>query len=95
MHVRTHLTTAAAVLAVVALVDVPRPLLAQGAKGSKDKKAAAALVWPLPPERPRVKYVAEYHGAVDFKKKPGRWKAALLGNAPDTLPADKIGRAHV
>ena len=64
-----------------------------GAKDPKspkiDKRAAAVpiaamqLTWPLPPEQPRVRYVATYRGLDDFKpaKKPSRFMTALLGDA--------------
>jgi len=55
--------------------------------GAADKKQAApapALVWPLPPDLPRVRYVTAYHGVDDFKKKSGsRWKSVLLGADAD------------
>ena len=45
--------------------------------GAADKNKAApapALVWPLPPDLPRVRYITTYHGVDDFKKKSGsRW----------------------
>jgi DNA-binding beta-propeller fold protein YncE len=41
---------------------------------------ARQVVWPLPPEQPRIRYLATYHGADDFKtKKTGRWKSLLFG----------------
>ena len=94
MQLRHQLTSVAAALVVLALVDMPQPLLAQAGKNAKDTKGAATLVWPLPPEKPRLKYLAQYHGAIDFKKKPGRWKSALLGNAPDTVPADMFVKPY-
>lgn len=57
------------------------------------RKAAAdpdmpQLTWPLPPEPPRVRYVATYRGVTDFKpaKRPSRLAAMLLG-AADTSAA--------
>jgi DNA-binding beta-propeller fold protein YncE len=52
------------------------------------KKAVAAadavmpqLTWPLPPDEPRIRYVAMYRGLDDFKpaKKPSKFAALLLG----------------
>ena len=40
------------------------------------------LVWPLPPDSPRIRYVTSYHGLTDFKKSGTKWKALLIG--PDT-----------
>jgi len=45
----------------------------------KKKPAEPTLVWPLPPDAPRIRFVTEYHGVDDFKKKNGRWKSLLLG----------------
>ena len=52
MQLRHQLTSIAAALVVLALVDMPQPLLAQSEKNAKDTKGAATLVWPLPPEKP-------------------------------------------
>jgi len=54
-------------------------------KTTKSKADAAAvervLVWPLPPEAPRIRYVTSYRGADDFKtkKKSSGWKALVFG----------------
>lgn len=54
-----------------------------GAHAREKKKPpapAGQVVWPLPPEQPRIRLVAEYRGIDDFKKrKESRWKAMLLG----------------
>jgi DNA-binding beta-propeller fold protein YncE len=52
-----------------------------GAAEDKNKAAPApaALVWPLPPDPPRIRFVTAYHGVDDFKKKKSRWKSMLLG----------------
>jgi sugar lactone lactonase YvrE len=63
----------------------------------KDTKGAVppSLVWPLPPEPPRVRYLTSYHGSIDFTtKKPGRWKTALLGNSIDTAPSDTFVKPY-
>jgi len=43
----------------------------------------AQTVWPLPPETPRIRYIATYHGVQDFEpvKKPSRFLKALLGDS--------------
>src|ERR1041384_2418863 len=56
--------------------------LAVTVHGADKKKVAAppSLVWPVPPETPRIRYVTAYHGVDDFAKKSGgRWKSLLLG----------------
>jgi DNA-binding beta-propeller fold protein YncE len=53
----------------------------------KDKRkpadASSTLVWPLPPDPPRIRFVTAYYGLNDFKKKNGRWKSMLLGPDQD------------
>ena len=56
-------------------------------KAENKKKAAPApapLVWPLPPDPPRIRFVTAYHGIDDFKKKKSRWKSMLLGPEAQT-----------
>lgn len=52
------------------------------------KKDPSGLVWPSPPEQPRVRYVAEYHGQGDLGAKDGM-KAALLGEEKAGLALQK------
>jgi DNA-binding beta-propeller fold protein YncE len=82
----------AGVLVGVTLAAISAHAAAQSSKNKpKDRNGAAApvLVWPLPPEAPRVRYLSAYYGSTDFAtKKPGRWKTALLGNTVDLTPAD-------
>ncbi len=48
--------------------------------------AAPPMVWPAPPETPRIRYIATYTGAEDFKrKKSGSWKTFLFGKE-ETAP---------
>src|SRR5919206_1123868 len=51
------------------------------AAAAADKKKAAepTLVWPLPPDPPRIRFVTAYRAVDDFKKKKGGWKSMLLG----------------
>src|SRR5919197_3719743 len=57
------------------------------ASGKSDNKkkpgGEPALVWPLPPEPRRIRFVTAYFGVNDFKKKNGRWKSMLLGPEQD------------
>ena len=45
---------------------------------------AGELVWPLPPDPPRIRYVETLRGDDHYAKKKGRWKRFLVG--PDTDP---------
>ena len=53
------------------------------AKGKPDSEIQQ-LTWPLPPEQPRIRYIATYRGLDDFRpaKKPSKFATMLLG-APD------------
>ena len=88
----------------LALTAWPDALLARDKK--KSPAAAAAPVWPLPPEQPRIRFIAEYRGVNDFdRKKPSRWKSVLLGPdqqerietlvKPYGVAASKNGRVFV
>ena len=93
-HHHAHRLVAAATYA--AIVTGAAAGILYAAPGGKDDKPAgkAPLVWPLPPEKPRVKYVAAYSGALDFNKKPGRWKTALLGNSTDQAAPDTFVKPY-
>jgi DNA-binding beta-propeller fold protein YncE len=78
------------VAATAAATGALPPLGAQGSakapKGTAPAAATRPLVWPLPPDQPRIRYVTSYHGVADFKtKKPGRWKSMLLGEEDASL----------
>jgi len=76
---------------VVVAVDLVAGMEAQGANVKKPKKGAVVVpsgpvVWPNPPEEPRIRYLATYRGLDDFKvRKTPRWKTALLGIDDSTL----------
>jgi DNA-binding beta-propeller fold protein YncE len=53
------------------------------------KKDTSGLIWPLPPEQPRIRYVAEYHGQNDLGAKDGGLKASLLGEDEEELRLKK------
>lgn len=66
--------------------------------------AADDLVWPLPPDAPRIRYVKSYSGAADFRKKPSRWRRVLVGpeidkgialKKPYGVTTDDAGRMYV
>lgn len=83
--IRARLAIATAALLLIA----GRPGIdAQGSSrsGARVPATAGLLVWPLPPEAPRIRYVMTYRGADDFEtKKPSRWKTLLLGPDESSL----------
>lgn len=52
------------------------------------KKDTSRLIWPLPPEQPRIRYVAEYHDQGDLGVRDDL-KAALLGEEQGGLALQK------
>lgn len=75
----------AAALGVQARGKAPQPAALQAPPAS----VANELVWPLPPDPPRVRFVAAYSGEADFKKKAGGFKRLLLGPEPPSAVALK------
>lgn len=79
------------VLALALLPQTHAPVHGQSGKTEKPKKgstppAPGPLLWPPPPERPRIRYLATYRGVDDFKtRKTPRWKSALLGEDDSAL----------
>ncbi len=49
-----------------------------GCASAPQKKDYSDMVWPAPPEQPRISFVAAYHGQNDLEDK-SNWKDALLG----------------
>jgi sugar lactone lactonase YvrE len=71
----------------------------EGGKPAKEKRPAAAaqaLVWPLPPEQPRIRYVTAYRGVGDFKtRKAPKWKTVLFGaDDPNSRPSDVMVKPY-
>jgi len=88
---------ATAVAAVVMMVsaeaqNAPRTPSAAGPAAN----AARVLVWPMPPEPARIRYIASYHGADDFsKKKPSRWRSLIMGDDPASAkPPDQLVKPY-
>jgi DNA-binding beta-propeller fold protein YncE len=92
------------VLVAVILIALPvaKPSLEarDGANTTEKKRPAAAtarpLVWPLPPEQPRIRYVTTYRGINDFKtRKMPKWKTLLLGaDDSDNRPSDVMVKPY-
>ncbi len=92
----TPRSTGAAILALSVLLGGAGDL---GAADQSKKRAPAApvnLTWPLPPEAPRVRYVATLRGMSDFKKKKeSRWRSLLLGEDPlANKPSDSLVKPY-
>ena len=94
--------------ALVAAISVT--VGAQKPKTDSKKKSGPAkpvnLVWPLPPEQPRIRFVTMHRGEIDFdKKKESRFKTLLLGPEAPTpmhvlvkpygVAVGKSGRVYV
>ncbi len=89
-----HRFTAPLVAALLAAALAAPPAAAQRKTNASAKDSTASLVWPLPPETPRVKYLTTYQSVKDFnQKKPSRWKALLLGPDPAAY-ADRMVKPY-
>jgi DNA-binding beta-propeller fold protein YncE len=69
-----------------------------------DPQPVQNLVWPNPPEAPRVRYLGEHRGSVDFARKPSKWRRFLVGaestagvnlHKPYGVTTDTEGRVYV
>jgi DNA-binding beta-propeller fold protein YncE len=92
---------AAMVVAAVLIAGAHATLHSQNASAKKPNKGTPArpsgpIVWPLPPEQPRIRYLKTYRGADDFKiRKAPRWKSALLGSDDGGLqPSDTLVKPY-
>lgn len=90
-------------LIAIAVWASPIAVAAQGksrapAKGKGTGATAnTPLVWPLPPEPTRIRYLTTYHGTDDFKpaKKPSRFVSMLLGpQDPGNKPSDMLMKPY-
>ena len=65
---------------VVLLTVAVRPVLA-GKKDAKPAAQAQSLVWPLPPDKPRVRFVRQYSNNLDIEPRKKRsWVDKMVGN---------------
>lgn len=87
-----HSIVALAAAAAVACIASARVTAEKrdGKSANAGKASNVPLVWPLPPEQPRIRYVRSYQGVNDFKpsKKPSKFALMLLG------PQDGAGQAE-
>ena len=63
---------------IVASVCVVGVLMLVGCSTGPVEKEEVDLVWPAPPEQPRIRYITSYSGQLDFSD-TSSFKAALLG----------------
>ncbi|RMG47190.1 MAG: 6-bladed beta-propeller [Acidobacteria bacterium] len=97
--------TALALILVALVAFGGTPAQAKHKKKEEAESAAKApLVWPLPPDPPRIRYVGALHGSQDFKRKQSRFKRFLLGPDRDRgislvkpygVTTDSSGRVYV
>lgn len=91
------------ICALLLLLPATAHVQARAAKENKPV-ASADLVWPLPPDPPKIRYVDALHGTADYAKKHGSWRRILLGEEPDPgislvkpygAATDALGRVYV
>ena len=84
-------------------LQAPSPAAANPQAGRR-AEPASDLVWPLPPDPPRIRYVGSLHSSSDFKKKSRRWTRFFLGPDKETgislrkpygVTTDSEGRVYV
>jgi DNA-binding beta-propeller fold protein YncE len=90
-------------ICVLVLLSLSAHVGARTRRG-KTTPSSTDLVWPLPPDPPRIRYLEALHGSTDLAKKRGAWKRFVLG--PETDPGitlvkpydvvtDVLGRVYV
>jgi DNA-binding beta-propeller fold protein YncE len=94
-----------AIVCCLALAAVNPHVLAGSKKNSKrTAESPKELVWPLPPDNPRIRFVRSYTGAADFQRKKGKWRRLLVGpeterglelKKPYGVTTDSAGRVYV
>lgn len=94
MTTLAHKTTAILAATILALAVLAAP--AQAASKEKEKKAAAAaqqagqLVWPMPPDKPRLRFLRELTNNFDIETpKKKSWVDKMVGN-PDPNVVDRF-----
>ena len=91
------IASAAALLAVMCAMSAAPVAARRGGKPAGSGKASpGSLVWPLPPEPPRIRYVRSYQGVNDFKpaKKPSKFALMLLGPSEAQGQADTLVKPY-
>jgi len=100
-----HVATAAALLAVsVAISGFLSDAVARERRRAPPAGSNPDLVWPLPPDPARLRFVRAWSGADDFRKKPSLLRRVLVGperdeglrlRKPYGVTTDAEGRLYV
>ncbi|UCF67164.1 MAG: SMP-30/gluconolactonase/LRE family protein [Acidobacteriota bacterium] len=104
----TRCARATAVATVAALLTAALVPCASAKSGSKNRVETGAstveLVWPLPPDQPRIRYLGTLTGESDYQKNESRFRRFLLGrrtepgvslHKPYGVTTDSAGRIYV
>lgn len=81
LSVPARIVTLFVALFIVGSVEAPIAQKGRKTAAGKADSDTTQLTWPLPPDEPRVRYLATYRGLDDFKpaKKPSKFASLLLG----------------
>ncbi|HEX6906236.1 MAG TPA: 6-bladed beta-propeller [Terriglobales bacterium] len=81
MTPRKHITLIFGLAAASLLLAAAQPASAGNKKGDKAQAAPTNLVWPLPPDKPRVKFLMSYSSNYDIEPRKKRsWVDKMVGN---------------
>lgn len=81
MTPRKHIAFILGLVAVGLLLAAAQPASAGSKKDDKAQAAPTNLVWPLPPDKPRVKYLTSYSSNYDIEPRKKRsWVDKMVGN---------------
>ncbi|HJS98309.1 MAG TPA: 6-bladed beta-propeller [Terriglobales bacterium] len=82
MTPRKHITLIFWLAALSFLLSAAQPATAGKKKDDKVQVALTSLVWPLPPDKPRIKFLASYASNYDIEPRRKRsWVDKMVGNA--------------
>lgn len=71
------------IAAVLLFVGAPKPAAAQGVKSVQAANAKLNLVWPLPPDKPRIRFLEMFSNNFEIEpRKKKSWVDRMVGN-PD------------
>jgi DNA-binding beta-propeller fold protein YncE len=103
-HFPLRISSAASLLAVCLTSTLVAGPATKGKQRAPAVDPTSDLAWPLPPEPARIRFVRDWHGADDLRKKPGRMRRFLVGperqegiklRKPYGVTTDAEGRMYV